>query len=136
MKLMNYNQSSIASSISQALNDLRYQDIYSLVNTFIQSNLVRPLVWTVVSLLAAKDDLQLLISQSLSTLTDSQFYIGFFNVSKAYIDDHPWQTTFFVIIIIIGIILLCNPLVMIGFGVLGPIAGKFIVSSAHFTESS
>lgn len=125
---MNYNQSSIVPSISHALDDLRYQDIYALVATFIQSNLVQPLVWAVVSLLAAKEDLQLLISQLLSTLTDPQLYIGLFNAPKAYIEAHPWQTTFFVIIII-GIILLCNPLVMMGFGSLGPMAGKFMVSS-------
>ena len=116
-------------------NDLRDLDIHGLTTTFVQSNLDRPLVQAVVTLLdriSTKADLQRLINQLMTTLTDSQFYNGLFNALKAHIEAHPWQTAFF----IIGVILMCNPLAMMGFGSLGPVAGEFMVSSsAHFTES-
>ena len=128
---MNGNQS----TFSRALNDLRDLDIHGLTTTFVQSNLDRPLVQAVVTLLdriSTKADLQRLINQLMTTLTDSQFYNGLFNALKAHIEAHPWQTAFF----IIGVILMCNPLAMMGFGSLGPVAGEFMVSSsAHFTES-
>ncbi|KAK2466601.1 hypothetical protein APHAL10511_000859 [Amanita phalloides] len=108
---------------SRAFDDLRNQDIHTLVSTFIQSNGGQPLVRAVVSLLdtiAAKVDLHRLINQLLSTLTDHQFYAGLFNSLKVHIEAHPWPTAFF----IIGLVLLCNPLAMAGFGSLGPVAGS------------
>ena len=130
---MNGNNQSSTPSISRTLERLRNEDIHAL--SFVQSDLDQPLVRAVVSLLdkiSAKADLQRLINQLMSTLTDSQFYNGLFNALKAHIKAHPWQTAFF----IVGVILLCNPLAMVGFGSLGPVAGKFMVSSsAHFTKS-
>ncbi|KAF8239446.1 hypothetical protein L208DRAFT_52268 [Tricholoma matsutake] len=111
---------------SRALDDLRNQDIHALVATFIQSNGGQPLVGAVVSLLdkiAANADLQHLIGQLLSTLADPHFYNGLFNALKAHVEAHPWPTAFF----IIGIVLMCSPLAMAGFGSLGPVAGKFMV---------
>jgi hypothetical protein len=111
---------------SRSLNDLQNQDIHALVSTFVQSNAGQPFVRAVVSLLdtiAAKADLQRLINQLLSTLTDRQLYNGLSNALKAHVEAHPWSTAFF----IIGIVLLCNPLAMAGFGSLGPVAGKFMV---------
>ncbi|KAK2466598.1 hypothetical protein APHAL10511_000856 [Amanita phalloides] len=108
---------------SRAFNDLRDQDIHVLVSTFIQSNGGQPLVRAVVSLLdtiATKVDLHRLIKLLLSTLTDHQFYAGLFNALKVHIEAHPWSTAFF----IIGMVLLCNPLAMAGFGSLGPVAGS------------
>ena len=110
---------------SRSLDDLQNQDIHALVSTFVQSNADQPLVGAVVSLLdtiAAKavTDLQRLVNQLLSKLTDRQFYNGLFNALKAHVEAHPWSTAFF----IIGIVLLCNPLAMAGFGSLGPVAGK------------
>lgn len=147
--IINYNQSSTVSSTAishwQALDDLpvryHWQEIYALVATFIQSNLIQPLVWAVVSLynIIANADYQYLmalINQFLSTITDPQFYNGLFNALKAYIEAHPWQTAALTALFVIGVILLCNPLAMIGFGALGPTAGRFMdSSSAHFTES-
>ena len=72
---MNGNQS----TFSRALNDLRDLDIHGLTTTFVQSNLDRPLVQAVVTLLdriSTKADLQRLINQLMTTLTDSQFYNG------------------------------------------------------------
>ena len=131
---MNDDQSSTVPNTSRALEGLQNQDIHGLVSTFVQSNAAHPLVQDIVSHLdriAAKADLQRLIAQLLSTLTDRQFYDGLTIALKTHIEAHPWQTAFFVI----GIVLLCNPLTMAGFGSLGPVAGKFMVSSAHFTES-
>jgi hypothetical protein len=123
-----------SSTISHDLDDLKNQDIHNPVTTFIQSNLDQPFVRALVSLLdkiAAKADLQRLISQLLSTLTDPQLYIALVNALKAHIEAHPWATAFF----IIGVILMVNPLAWAGFGSLGPVAGKIMVSSsAHFTE--
>ena len=121
------------------LSELQNQDIHAIVSAFLQSvaSAGQQLVEVVVSLLDkiaanAAADLQRLINQLLSTLTDRQFYNGLFNALKAHIKAHPWRTAFF----IIGVILLCNPLAMVGFGSLGPVAGKFMVSSsAHFTKS-
>jgi hypothetical protein len=121
---MNGNQALIDNDDhSRSLNDLQNQDIHVLVSTFIQSNPGQPLVRAVVSLLdkiAAKVDLQRLINQLLAKLTDHQFYNGLFNALKAHVEAHPWPTAF----LIVGIVLLCNPLTMAGFGSLGPIAGK------------
>ncbi|KIM83487.1 hypothetical protein PILCRDRAFT_819102 [Piloderma croceum F 1598] len=110
---------------TRSLHDLQNQDIHALVSTFIQSNADQPLVGAVVSLLdtiAAKAaaDLQRLINQLLSKLTDRQFYDGLFNALKAHVEAHPWPTAF----LIVGIVLLCNPLAMAGFGSLGPVAGS------------
>jgi len=108
---------------SRALDDLRNQDIYALVSAFIQSNAGQPLVRAVVSLLdkiAVKTDLQHLINQLLSTLADHQLYNGLFNALKEHLEAHPWPTAFF----IVGVVLLCNPLAMAGFGSLGPVAGS------------
>ena len=110
---------------SRSFNDLQNQDIHSLVDTFIQSNAGQPLVGAVVSLLgkiAAKTDLQRLINELLSTLTDPQIYNGLLNALKAHIEVHPWSTAF----LVIGIVLLCNPLAMgrLDFGSLDPVAGK------------
>ena len=121
-------------TVSRALNDLRNLNIPALVTSFIQSNLGQPLVRAVVSLLdrIATADLQRLINQLLSTLTDRQFYLELVNILEAWIEAHPWATAF----LIIGVILMVNPLTMAGFGSLGPVAGKFMgSSSAHFTES-
>ena len=125
----------LSSTVSRALDALSNQEIHapSLI-TFIQSNLGQPLVQAVASLLdriRAKADLQRFISQLLYKLTDRQLYIGLVNALKACIKAHPWATAFF----IIGLIIMFNPLAIIGFGALGPVAGKFMVSSAHFTES-
>jgi hypothetical protein len=114
---------------SRSLNDLQNQDIHALVSTFVQSNAGQPLIGVVVPLLdtiAAKAtaDLQCLINQLLSTLTDRLLYNRLFNALKAHIEAHPWSTVF----LIIGIVLLCNPLAMAGFKSLGPVAGK----SMHF----
>ena len=121
-----------SSTISHDLDNLKNQDIDTPVTTFIQSNLDHPLVRAVVSLLdkIAKADLQRFISQLVSTLTDPQLHIGLVDALKAHIEAHPWATAFF----IIGVILMVNPLAMAGFGSLGPVAGKIMVSSAHFTE--
>ena len=116
----------LASPLARTLNDLQNQDIHALVSTVIQSNADQPLVRAVVSLLdkiAAKADLQRLIKQLLSTLTDRQLYNGLFDALKAHIEAHPWSTAF----LIIGIVLLCNPLAMAGFGSLGPVAGMSMV---------
>jgi len=121
---MNGNQALIDNDDhSRSLNDLQNQDIHVLVSTFIQSNPGQPLVRAVVSLLdkiAAKVDLQRLINQLLAKLTDHQFYNGLFNALKAHVEAHPWPTAF----LIVGIVLLCNPLTMAGFRSLGPIAGS------------
>ena len=128
----------VSSTVPSSFDDLPIQDIYALIITFFQSNLVQPLVCAVVSIVSfldiitTKADPQRHISQLMSTLIDPQFYIGLFNAIKAYIEAHPWLTAFF----IIGIIILFNPLALVGFGALGPIAGKFMIfSSVHFTES-
>ena len=129
---MSDNQSSSVPSItdeqSRAVEGLRNHDIHALVATFVQSEsnaLVRAIV-ALLDKIAAKADLQRLINELLSTLTDRAFYNALLNGLKAHIEAHPWQTAFFVT----GIILMCNPLAMVGFGSLGPVAGKVSSSSA------
>ena len=116
------------------LSELQNQDIHAIVSAFLQSvaSAGQQLVEAVVSLLDkiaanAAADLQRLIDQLLSTLTDRQFYNGLFNALKAHIKAHPWSMAFF-----IGIVLLCNPLAMAGFGALGPVAAKSIFSSPFY----
>ena len=113
---------------SHVLRDVQNLNIDTLVTTFIQSNLGDPLVRAVVSLLdtiSAKVDLQRLMNELLGTLTDHQFYVGLLDALKAHVKAHPWTTTFFVV----GLVVMCNPLAIAGFGALGPVAGKFILSS-------
>ena len=111
---------------SRALHDVQNLNIDTLVTAFIQSNLGNPLVRAVVSLLdiiSAKVDLQRLMNELLGTLTDRHFYDGLFNALKAHVEAHPWTTTFFVV----GLVIMCNPLAIAGFGALGPVAGKIIL---------
>jgi len=114
----------VTSDHVRALNDLRNQDILALVTHFVRSCASQPLIGAVVSLLdkisADLADFQRLIDQLIFTLTDTQFQEGLLHAIEAHVKAHPWQTAFF----IIGIVLMCNPLAMVGFGSLGPVAGS------------
>jgi hypothetical protein len=68
----------------------------------------------------SKEDARRLIEQLLSTLADTQFYMELVDSLKAHIEAHPWATAFF----IVGVMMMCNPVAIAGFGSLGPIAGK------------
>ena len=64
------------------------------------------------------------MNELLGTLTNRRFYVGLPNALKAHAVAHPWATTFSVI----GLVVMCNPLGIAGFGALGPVAGKFMFS--------
>jgi hypothetical protein len=114
---------------------LQNLDIDTVVSTFIRDNGNKPLVGSIVSLLdaiqAAKGELQRLVNELISTLIDRQFYVGLLTALKAHVEAHPWATTFFIIGVVIGVILMCNPLAIAGFGSLGPVAGKSMVLNLY-----
>ena len=92
---MNSNQSPTGDHSALVLEDLQNLDIHALVTAFVQSeaNLAQPLVRAVISLLdniaANLANLQRLVVQLLSTLTDRQFYIGLIGALRAHIEAHP-----------------------------------------------
>jgi hypothetical protein len=63
-----------------------------------------------------------LIKRLINTFADSVFRNRLLRALKHHIATHPWQTAFFVI----GIVLICNPIALVGFGALGPVAGKLL----------
>jgi hypothetical protein len=63
-----------------------------------------------------------LIKRLINTFADSVFRNRLLRALKHHIATHPWQTAFFVI----GIVLICNPIALAGFGALGPVAGKLL----------
>lgn len=96
-------------------------------NLMIADNIIKenPILGTVKQLLdVMKDvDIRKLFSDLLDKLTDKDFYNKLFNALKEYIEDHPWQVAMFVI----GVILMTNPIGLLGFGTLGPVAGAFFL---------
>ena len=123
--------SSASDDYSRSVRDVQGLNINTLVTTFVQSNLGNPLVKAVISLLdkiSAKVDLQRLMSQLLGTLTNRQFYDALFNALKTHVKDHPWTTAFFVV----GLVIMCNPLAIAGFGASGPVAGKFTLFTPSY----
>lgn len=67
------------------------------------------------------DELKSLIQKLMNTLTDTAFQKKMLLALGEHIKNHPYHTAF----LVVGIVLLCNPLAMAGFGALGPVAGKF-----------
>jgi hypothetical protein len=63
-----------------------------------------------------------LIKRLINTFADSVFRNRLLRALKHHIATHPWQTAFFVV----GIVLICNPIALAGFGALGPVAGKLL----------
>jgi hypothetical protein len=53
------------------------------------------------------------------TIKDPAFWKAVYHGLTNYVKEHPWQCAF----LIIAIVLMCNPVALAGFGVLGPVAG-------------
>jgi hypothetical protein len=104
--------------------NLRNQNTQNVVDTFIGNN-SGPTTTAISTFLTAMNSqgLRDLVDRLINTLRDSVFRSRLFNALKDHIKNHPWQTAFFVV----GIILMINPLAVVGFGSLGPIAGKLLV---------
>jgi hypothetical protein len=70
-------------------------------------------------------DLQRLVNQLGGTLTDPRFYRRLLDTMWAWVKAHPWQTAG----IVVGLILIINPVALAGFGASGPVAGKSRIST-------
>jgi hypothetical protein len=109
--------------------NLTNQNIQSVVDTFIRNN-PGQITTAISNVLTAMNNqgLRDLVDRLIKTITDNVFRSRLMNALKFHIENHPWQTAFFVV----GIILIINPLAVVGFGSLGPTAGKlFIVANDH-----
>ncbi|TFK64032.1 hypothetical protein BDN72DRAFT_846986 [Pluteus cervinus] len=56
----------------------------------------------------------------ISTLTDRQFYMHLYTIVEEHVRAHPWATAS----LVAGLIMVCNPIAMMGFGQIGPVAGS------------
>jgi hypothetical protein len=65
------------------------------------------------------------ISYLLNQITNVVFRNRIMRLLGQYIKDHPYQTAFF----IVGLVLVINPLALAGFGALGPVAGMSLTIS-------
>ncbi|KAF8154002.1 hypothetical protein B0H34DRAFT_676873 [Crassisporium funariophilum] len=92
-----------------------------IVDAFVQHN-PDPISSDIITALThlSNIDLRDLIKQLIETIIDPIFKNQFFLAIKLHAENHPLQTAF----IVIGIVLMCNPLGMAGFGSLGPVSGS------------
>jgi hypothetical protein len=115
------SQNELNSKDGSLFRDLRESDPRAMVDGFIRSN--SSVTTTAISSFLTtmnSDGQRGLIQQLINTLVDSEFRDRLTLALKLHIQNHPWQTEFFVV----GIVLMCNPLAIAGFGSLGPVAGK------------
>jgi len=104
----------------QTLHVLRNHDPSEVVSAFLRTNPGDLAVSTSVTLQAMSHPaLKGLVDRIIATLTDATFRKEFYDAIKHHMDSHPWQTAF----LIIGVVLMVNPLATAGFGALGPVAG-------------
>jgi hypothetical protein len=68
-----------------------------------------------------KFNLRDLFNKLIATATDPEFYRALFRAVINHIKAHPYQTIF----IVVGLVLILNPVGLAGFGALGPVAGTF-----------
>ncbi|TFK64031.1 hypothetical protein BDN72DRAFT_846980 [Pluteus cervinus] len=118
-----------SSTLPPLFQQIRDTDIHGLVSAYIQSNKDNPIVVAIVSLLdtiqsKSLPDLNRLVTELISTLSDRQFYIHLSRALWEHIQAHPYSTAFFIIGVVLTCVLMCHPLTMIGFGPMGIVAGS------------
>ncbi|KAF8242547.1 hypothetical protein K440DRAFT_590710 [Wilcoxina mikolae CBS 423.85] len=109
------------SSLPVYFRDLRGQNPQHIIDAFTQAN-SGPITNAIATSLGALShiDLRALTERLINTLSDREFRDQFLRAITQHIKNHPYQTAF----LVVGVILLMNPLAIIGFGSLGPVAGS------------
>ena len=109
------------SSLPVHFRDLQGQNPKHIIDAFTRAN-SGPVANAIATSLGALShvDLRGLIERLINTLSDRAFRNQFLRAITQHIKDHPYQTAF----LVVGIILMMNPLAMAGFGSLGPVAGE------------
>jgi hypothetical protein len=112
-------------SLPVYFRDLRGQNPQHIIDAFSRAN-PGPVTNAITASLGALSHMELrsLIERLISTLSDSEFRNQFLRAITQHIRNHPYQTAF----IVVGVILLMNPLALVGFGSLGPVAGEYLPS--------
>ncbi|KAF8149952.1 hypothetical protein B0H34DRAFT_731840 [Crassisporium funariophilum] len=72
-------------------------------------------------------ELQNTVKQLIGTIADQRFAAEFMHAIKEHIVNHPFETAF----LVIGIVLMCNPVARVGFGSFGPVAGSLVSLDPH-----
>ncbi|CCX16664.1 Protein of unknown function [Pyronema omphalodes CBS 100304] len=118
---MSNSNSDSGQKLSPHFRDLRASNPEAIINAYKAAN-PGPLTAAISTALSALShiDIRVMIRKIIDTITDADFRKQFLEAIKVWIETHPWHTGF----LIVGIVLLANPLAIAGFGALGPVAGS------------
>jgi di/tricarboxylate transporter len=118
---MSDSSSKSGQELSPHFRDLRACNPEAIINAYTAAN-PGPLTAAIRATLGTLShiDIRAMIRKIIDTITDADFRRQFLEAIKVWIETHPWHTAF----LIVGIVLLANPLAIAGFGALGPVAGR------------
>ncbi|RPA74172.1 hypothetical protein BJ508DRAFT_418747 [Ascobolus immersus RN42] len=111
----------MAPSNDELVSSIRALDMKSTIDTFLagHNNELTKQISNLLSAIAEPEKIREFIKELVSTISDAAFRERILHSLEEHIKNYPWQTAFFTA----GVVLLANPLNVLGFGELGPVAG-------------